>query len=358
MGNIEKRVSSDGKTSYRVKVRLLGHPTQTATFERRSDAVRWSQQTEADIRAGRYFERQESRKHTFSELVNRYIETVLPLKPKIERSQTMQLNWWKQRLGNYLLADVTPGLITEHREALEREQVKRPDHKKARRRSPATVNRYLAALSHAFTVATNEWQWATSNPVRKLRKRTEPRGRVRYLSDEERSRLIEVCRRGPNRMLHPIVILALATGMRKAEILSLKWKDVDFVRHQIVLHDTKNGERRSVPLARPIQEILTSYLNESAVQSELVFPGLVPNKPIDIRAAWERALQDAKITDFRFHDLRHSAASYLAMNGSSPAVIAETLGHKTLSMVKRYAHLSESYLLEEVGRMNEKIFRS
>jgi integrase len=89
-----------------------------------------------------------------------------------------------------------------------------------------------------------------------------------------------------------------------------------------------------------------------------VFPSKNFKDPIDIRTPWETAIKRAKVSDFRFHDLRHSAASYLAMNGASLAEIAEILGHKTLQMVKRYSHLSESHTSKVVAAMNEKLFGS
>lgn len=95
---IEERPGSDGKISYRAKVRVKGFPAQTATFARLTDAVCWRQQTEADIRRGKYFQTAESRKHTFGEMVDRYIKTILPRKPTSEKKQTAQLLWWKQQI--------------------------------------------------------------------------------------------------------------------------------------------------------------------------------------------------------------------------------------------------------------------
>ena len=150
------------------------------------------------------------------------------------------------------------------------------------------------------------------------------------------------------------------------EILGLKWKDVDLVRKVITLHETKNGERRLLPLAGHALELIQEHAKMRAVirgDEWLVFParnvredGYAKNRPASIRVGWEKALKLAEISEFRFHDLRHSAASYLAMNGASMAEIAEVLGHKTLNMVKRYAHLSEAHTAKVVESMNRKIF--
>lgn len=180
MANIEKRTSQDGQTTYRVKIRLKGFPVKNSTFERLSDARKWAQQTEAAIREGRHFKTTAAKRHTLNEAIDRYVKNILPTKPKSEYTQERQLGWWKQVFGSYSLADVTPALLAQHRDKLAQEKVK---HGKFR--TPATVNRYLAALSHVFTVAMKEWMWLEENPLRKLTKMKEPQGRVRFLSDDE-----------------------------------------------------------------------------------------------------------------------------------------------------------------------------
>jgi integrase len=224
------------------------------------------------------------------------------------------------------------------------------------KRSPPTVNRYLAALSHACGVAVKEWGWLEENPLRKVSKLKESRGRTRFLLDDERAQLLKACQQSDNAYLYPIVVIALSTGMRKSEILNLKWQDIDLDKGAIILHETKNGERRRVPLQHIALENIKQHGKVRNLKCDYVFPSHKTCQPIDIRAPWEKALKDAQIENFRFHDLRHSAASYLAMNGASLAEVAEVLGHKTLQMVKRYAHLSEAHTSAVVSRMNERIF--
>src|SRR5712691_6752927 len=112
----------------------------------------------------------------------------------------------------------------------------------------STVNRYLAALSHAFTIAVGEWTWVDDSPMRKVRKPKEPRGRVRFLSDDERTQLLQACQGSRNPYLYKAVVLCLSTGARKMEILGLCWSEVDLQRGCIILQDTKNGDRRVLPL--------------------------------------------------------------------------------------------------------------
>jgi integrase len=355
MANIEKRISGDGKTSYRVKIRLKGYPSQSATFERLTDAKKWAQQTESAIREGRHFKTTEAKRHTLAELIDRYCRDVLPGK-KSARDQRQQLQWWKAEIGRYTLADVTSSLLAECRDKLGREITVRN-----KPRSPASVVRYMAALSHALTVAVNEWGWLEDTPMRKVTKPKEPRGRVRFLSDDERSRLLKACKESVNPYLYPVVVLALSTGMRQGEIMGLTWETVDLNQGRAILHETKNGERRAVAITGHALEQLKELSKVRRIDSKLLFPAnkiapQKPQKPMDLRSPWEAAIKKAEIEDFHFHDLRHSAASYLAMNGASLAEIAEVLGHKTLQMVKRYAHLSEGHTARVVASMNDKIF--
>ena len=353
MATIEQRTTEDGKTSYRVKIRLKGYPTQSATFERKTDAKKWASATESAIREGRHFKTSTAKKKTLSETIKRYKLEILPRKPKSADKQAQQLDWWDSKIGAYTLADTTTSVISECRTTLLTEPLKN-----GKTRGTATANRYIAALSHLMSIAHKEWEWIDENPCMKLSKLKEPRGRVRFLDDDERQRLLTACKASTSEHLYPIVILALSTGARLGEITSLSWNQIDFERGQIVLHETKNSERRVLPLVGHAKTTLTDWQkNHLREDTDLLFPNTrYSDKPIDIRTPWNTAVRNANLKDFNFHDLRHSAASYLAMNGASLAEIAEVLGHKTLQMVKRYAHLSEAHTSSVVASMNERIF--
>lgn len=344
MATIQKRYSADGIPSYRVQIRLKGHPIQTASFRRMTDAKKWEQVTEVGIKEGRYFQVTEAKKHTFNDLVTRYYsEILLRYNEKERQNRRHKLDWWAQVMGDCLLSDITPAILTEHKAKLTQ--------------SPATVDKYLKNLSHAFSVAVDDWAWLDSNPVKKVKSPKLPRGRVRFLDDGERQRLVQACQESSNQWLYLCVVLALSTGMRQAELMGLKWQDVNLKDGYLILHETKNGTRRRVPLAGLGLELLKEHAKVRRLDSPLLFPGNIhKDKPIDLRTPFENALKAAGINDFHFHDLRHCTASYLIMNGASLGEIAEILGHRTLSMVQRYAHLSESHISNVVGSMNQKIF--
>ncbi len=347
MATIQARKAIDEqgrqRTSYRVQVRLRGFPPVGATFGRKTDAAKWAQATEAAMREGRHFPQREAKRRTLADLVDRQLDLVQQKRPHDFDRQRSLLGWWKARIGDYALARVTPALIAEQRDEL------------LKHRAPATVNRHLAALSKAFRNAVQEWHWLHENPLRRVAKESEPQGRVRYLSDEEREALLTACKKSALPELHLIVMLALTTGMRRGEILGLRQGDVDLERRLIVLNKTKNKERRSVPIAPAVTELLRDHTKVRRLNTDLIFPsrGL---KAAWFDRAWYAALEAAKVENFRFHDLRHTAASYLAMSGATTAELAAVLGHKTLAMVKRYAHLSDQHTGAVIERMTKKYF--
>jgi integrase len=190
----------------------------------------------------------------------------------------------------------------------------------------------------------------------KVRKPKEPRGRVRFLSDDERHALLAACQQSRNPHLSLVVVLAVSTGGRRGELLALTWQYVDLKRGLLTFHDTKNGESRSVPLTGAALDLMRQHAKVRRLDTSLVFPTPTGEKPLGMRDAFENAVQRAGIVNFHFHDLRHTAASYLAMNGAGLREIADILGHKTLAIVQRYAHLTEAYTRSVVERMNTAIF--
>lgn len=338
----------DGKqrTKYRVQIRRKGFPPETATFERKSDADKWAKHKEADMERQRYFPQSEAKRHTLAELVDRQLATVKRERPDDYDRQRILLSWWKDKLGAYTLDAITPELLTRYRDRLQSEE----DF------SNGTVNRYLTMLSKAFNNAVREWHWLTDNPVSRVSKKQEPRGVVRYLSDDERKALLEACQRSEYKPLYLIVLFALTTGMRRGELFGLRWPDVDLDRRMAVLHNTKNGDRRSVPIVPEVADLLREHGKVRRLDTDLIFAPDGSAETWLFDRAWYQALKDAKVKDFRFHDLRHSCASYLAMSGATTAEIAAVLGHRTLQMVKRYAHLSDQHVGTVVERMTKKYF--
>lgn len=372
MPTIEKRIRSEnGEPYYRVRVRVRGLPEKQKTFKRLTDAKLWAQQTEAAIRRGEVQNVVATAKgKTLGDVIDRYKRQVLPHKaPTTQRAAETYLGHWQRVLGAYGLAYITTDAIEAELEKLAEagdtrrklDEGEAPERPKSRK----TLKHYRDTLAVLFKHA-KAWGWTAQNPMDGVNAITKIRDeRTRFLSDDERAKLLEACRQSDNAHLFPVVMFALSTGARKSEILTLTLGDLDLDRRTAILRDTKNGDTRAVPIARHLADVLTEQRAKAAALYEAMpkppatrwlFPRADGQEPIDIRTAWENARDKAGLADFRFHDLRHSTASYLAMKGASLVEIAEVLGHRTLQMVRRYAHLSESHVKGLVERLNDDLF--
>lgn len=272
-----------------------------------------------------------------------------------DTSRYHRITTWSRLLGDKMLADITPDDIDAamHKLATEPARVyngKDVDGnpifkaKKAGLRSGATLNRYRVALAALYTWARQQriLPRGFDSPTRHIAKHEETRGRVRFLSDDERARLLEACRASSWPRLYVFVLLALTTGARRGELLGLRWCDVDLERGEALLHDTKNGDRRALVLLPQVLEELAPFAPKDAATSQaLVFRSrLKPSQPFATSKVFNEAVAAAGIKNFRFHDARHTCASYMAQAGASLLEIADTLGHRQLRMVQRYAHLN------------------
>ena len=342
MARIRKRAGKNG-IRYQAEVRLEGQ-SRTATFRTKSEALKWAGVIEADITKGKHLPTVESKRKSVRDLMERYKETVIP-RQKDQKNPTRHANFWIDRLGNMKLSRLSPAILGESRDEL------------CKDKAPSTVNRYLAVMSHACSLAEREWEWLDSNPMRRVKRLKEPVGRVRYLSDKERDRLLKAVEKSDLPLLYPIVLIALTTGARRSEILNLRWKNVEFKKGWAVLENTKNKERRSLTLVPQVVEELKKLKKIRRIDDDLIFahPDTGKQSYFYFEKAWRQAREEAMIKDFRFHDLRHTCASYLAMNGATTAEIAAVLGHKTLVMVKRYSHLSDEHVRGVVERTAEKV---
>lgn len=343
MAHFRKRTGKSGKTLYSAEIRISGYASKTATFSKLKDAKAWATKIEGDMHAGKYLSDAAARQHTAGEMIDRYLADVLPVKTTKQgyiRQQRAQLLWWRRQIGDYQLIHVTPHLIMRVRD----------DMIKTGRKA-GTINRYFAALSHVFTVARAQWSWVQHSPLSDVVRMAEPRGRVRFLTTEQMAALLEACRAEKKKVLHDIVYLALATGARKDELLSIRPSQVQLEQGRMILDETKNNERRSLSLSFDARRIVERRMECLKRGQVYLLPGKTRSQKARIDVEFRRACRRAGIEDFHFHDLRHTFASQLAMNGASLAEIAEALGHKTLNMVKRYAHLSESHTSEVVANM-------
>jgi len=375
MASIQKIVSPlTGEIAYRAQIRVRGK-SESMTFPKKAEAVAWAGSIEEAIRQNKHFPHAAARRTTFAALVESYIDEALPAmgdeEDKQRKTREQQVNWWAKQFKGKTVEEITPDVIRLARKACADEKFTRGKPRKDKEtgemippkeypRSPATVNRYLAALSDAMTYAVHEHSPSllASNPVAGISRKTEPDGRTRFLSDDERARLLDACAKSAWPPLQALVLLAITSGARRTEMTSLKWDNVDTTAGRALVQKTKNGEQRTLIIAgealKALQVLEAARAEKPKDErSEFVFPNPsgIPGAIKFFDGDWHAALEAADIEGFRFHDLRHTCASYLAAQKCSLLEIADVLGHKTLAMVKRYSHLVVEHKAGVIERM-------
>lgn len=309
------------------------------------------------MRQGQYFPEVFAKNHTVNDLIAAYLANIEIRNPRRAKEVKKLLVWWQAQFGNIALANFKSEHVLRAQTLLRARVTRRKDESgNPAPLSNATINRYTVALGTAFNFGILKLKWINDNPVAAVDKFKEPRGRTRFLSHEEIERLIAACRESKNPHLLTIVLVGISTGARRGEIQRMRWRDISEDGTKITLPKTKNGEIRTVPLHGVAQELITKRCTLPHDAGDFLFPSpRSPKRAIDFCSAWEHALKLAAIEDFRFHDLRHTCGSYLAMNGANAIEIADILGHKTLAMVRRYAHLSDSHVSKVVETMTERV---
>lgn len=349
MATIREILKKDGTSSFHVEIRLKGHPSERASFRNKSLAKKWIQDTESAIRDGRHFKTVESKKHTVGEMIEKFIKQWLSKYPHRQKKQASYLDWWNKKYGYLLLSDFTAAVIAEGRDQLLGGITRRGGL-----RNPSTCNRYLSALGKALTVAVKEWAWLEDSPMRNVTKPSEGEGRERFLSAAEADLLLQECRKSRNPNLLPIVSIALITGMRSSEITGLRWRDINFEQRSITLCRTKNGDRRVIPLTDEAVAIFHGCQVFGVSPDEFVFQSdrnVILKQKVSIREAFENAVVRSGIEHCRFHDLRHTAASNMAMSGATQGELMAILGHRSPNMTRRYAHYSQDHLKTVLDRV-------
>lgn len=337
MASIRQR---NGK--WQARVSRKGHPTAEKTFLTRSDAEKWSRAVETEMDRGLYIDRTEAERSSFSEVLRRYEAEILPSKKGKEAESIRLRTLACSTLGRRTMATLSSKAIAEWRDARLKEV------------SGSTVNRELNIISAVINVSIREWGIALPyNPVSLVKRPPQGRGRDRRLDPAEERRLLQELTVVPrstdgtfggvqNPWIKPLVEFALETGMRRSELLSLKWLDIDLVCRTAYLETTKNGESRTVPLSTRAANILQGLPRST---NGHVFP----LSPDAVKKAFSRACERAGISGVVFHTLRHEATSRLAEKLSNVIELAAVTGHKDLRMLQRYYHPRAADLARKIG---------
>ena len=343
-GLMQKRDTS-GKIVWFVRLYHEGKERRFGSFSTKTAARDFYEKAKQEQKTGRFFpERyQHGGYELIEDVIDRYLLTITTKKPMTQFAERFFAKWWKDYFTGKRLNTITVRALEEARQTLLAtvvlEAKERGDTHKYM--TPQRVNRYMAWLRHLLNVVVREGKLA-SNPVLKLTMYKEPKGKTRFLSMEDEKRLLE--------KLGPIygrwARLAILTGLRQSEQFRLQWKDVDLERGILTLLVTKAGGVQYVHLNEEATTILRGL--DSWQRSKWVFPSENPATPLDARnfynRVWGPAVTEVGIEWATWHDLRHTFASRLAMNGQNEGTIAALLRHSTTALVKRYAHLSPSHL--------------
>jgi len=250
------------------------------------------------------------------------------------RTERNRVLAWAREFGNRPLGQIT----REEIEAWRRERMTTS--------RPATINRDLSRLRRMFSLAV-EWGLLEESPMQGIKFLRENNARTRYLSLEECQRLIASCM-APH--IRAMVSVALHSGMRLGEILNLRWYDLDFSSGFILVRDSKNGESRHVPMDATLFALFRAYPHRPS--TDLVFSSSSGGHIVDVRTGFLNSCKRAGLIDLHFHDLRHTFASQFVMSGGDLYILKEILGHKSITMTQRYAHLSPTYKIKAIDRMN------
>jgi integrase len=318
-----------GKWQARVK---KGAILAEKSFLNKRDATRWALTVEAQMERGEYqapaSKAVGSLPETLSDILTRYDLEVSPQHRSLTSSYNIRI--LKRTLGDTVIGKFNAQVVAQWRDA-QLKSVK-----------PPTVARQLNTLSAILNHARKEWCYPITNPIADVKRPAQSQSRTRRLAEGEEQKLIEAVE--PHYSL--VVRFALATSMRRGEVLALTWQNVDMTARVAVLPMTKNGDARRVPLSSAALKVLEEARSEP-IQS---IKGVVFDiHPVAMDKAWRRACSKAGIADLHFHDLRHEAVSRLFELGLNPMEVASISGHKTLSMLQRYTHLKAEDLARKLG---------
>ena len=317
---------------WQARVSRKGEQSLVKTFQSKEDAERWARSVEVEWDRGTYTNIHQAQKTTFGELIERYLREVTPLM-RGASADTIRLKAIMRRpIAKENMATLTSAKIAKYRD------------ERLQEIKPSTVVRELAYFSSIINHARKEWGLNTPNPVLGVRKPAQPQGRNRVLTYEEERILLEACIPKANRNIYtkPFVILAIETAMRRGEILSLRWEDINYQTRTAYLSLTKNGESRKVPLSTRAMETLQSLPRS-------IDGRVLPINFAALETNFKRARDRAGLSDLRIHDLRHTAATRLSEKLPNLLELSAVTGHKSLAMLKRYYHPNAEQLAMKIG---------
>lgn len=321
------------------------HPRVCRRFDRLQEARTWADIETRHLKSSRHRPEVNSQLSLFTELVDHYLSTLPEPLSRYHRDQKQMLSVWAEKIGAIPLAYCTPAVVSAAMEEIA--------GKHFRKRKPATVILYIDTLNVLFNKAVRDWGLMQKNPIRKISRPKIKKKRERFLSDEEVKLLLIQCRKCTRKPLFLIVLLALSTGARKQEILSLQWSCIDLETGDARLPETKTDTPRTIYIRQAALRELRRYAADADRRGYVFRHKRTHRKHIRIDKEWRKARDDSGIEEFRFHDLRHTFASWMSKDGANLLDIQAALGHTNPKTTQRYAHLTRSHIASTVDATNE-----
>lgn len=345
MATIRKHRAKDGSVSFTGTVRIKPFPPACKTLAARSDVEAWARDLERELRKQRDRGglRRDVPKMTVAQLIREFLEDPETVGLRYYDSLSLLLAWWTGHYGGIKVMELNVLALRDARGTLKQG------------RAPGTVNRYLSAMRSA-------WNWGRAAglvpqeqgwPSRLML--TEPKGRLRYLTDDELDELLKAASEQSPTM-HAAVLISIGCGIRQSELRRLTWADVDLEKQRLRVLLTKNDESRAVYLPASAVEALRALkraplVGQTVIADEEGQP--VAKEWLEYR--WRIIRDAAGLADFRWHDMRHSCASFLAQQGATLLEIGSVLGHRSPTVTQRYAHLIQGAPVTGHTKLDEKL---
>lgn len=379
---IKKYQKKNGSISYNCSIRIKGHPPMYESFTRLTDARQWVSVNLGIIKSGKNLTGLQAKKHTVAELIERYIDEDLTknfMKKELEAVSEQQilriqqefkkvkkkLYWWKKELGDYYLCYLDSELLESKCKKLYDTPLKVPRMGRTQR-TGASVNRYRMAFSACLTKGVKPYNWLDENPFKDVMQYPESEGKKRILTQKEIKQLLEAAKKKNNK-LYMYILISLCTGARYSSVRELRTYNINLEHKFIVFEKTKNGQDVYSSIPDVLYDELVKFMKVTNINSQYLFTGTKGNNLADIRGMFDDLIDKLEFNTEKYirvhncvheritpHNIRHTASSFLAMEGVNDDARAEFVGQKTVKMQQRYTHYSNKFKQE----MSEKLVRA